>query len=274
MKYESLSSLLPAGSDSACKQFQADGAIIIRDLLGMDEVDQIRQTFTSHVESHRDLGYDDHVPSNDILSQYPRFVHPHRHPETDAGSIALGLMLDARILGIVTKLIGPSFGAQSMFYFKPPGARGQGLHQDNDAMETRPGTCLAFWIAIDDADAENGGLMVVPGTQHSEIIREDGPVPWDTFDHRQVRVPPGLETVQTVLRAGDALLFNGNLIHGSSQNLTTDRFRRALIFHYIPQVGSKSHLKLNFLFQTTQHVNGFYLPLLTPEGKEISLRSA
>ena len=33
--------------------------------------------------------------------------------------------------------------------------------------------------------------------------------------------------------AGDVMFFNGSLVHGSFPNKTTDRFRRALIGHYI-----------------------------------------
>jgi ectoine hydroxylase-related dioxygenase (phytanoyl-CoA dioxygenase family) len=45
--------------------------------------------------------------------------------------------------------------------------------------------------------------------------------------------------------AGDVLFFNGSLVHGSFPNTTTDRFRRALIGHYIEgdseQVGEFYH---------------------------------
>ena len=35
------------------------------------------------------------------------------------------------------------------------------------------------------------------------------------------------------MNAGDVLFFNGQLVHGSLPNATTNRFRRALIGHYI-----------------------------------------
>ena len=34
------------------------------------------------------------------------------------------------------------YAAQTMFYFKPPGARGQALHQDQTPLRVQPGTCL------------------------------------------------------------------------------------------------------------------------------------
>jgi phytanoyl-CoA hydroxylase len=73
-------------------------------------------------------------------------------------------MLDERIMNRVTAMIGPAFAAQSMFYFKLAGARGQALHQDNLFLLAHRETCPAAWIAIDDCDVDNGGLMVVPGS--------------------------------------------------------------------------------------------------------------
>lgn len=55
-----------------------------------------------------------------------------------------------------------------MFYFKPPGARGQALHQDNLCLRVEPGTCVAAWIAREAIDPENGNLEVVPGTHRMD----------------------------------------------------------------------------------------------------------
>ena len=217
--------------------FDATGVVLVPGLITQEEVEQIKKTFTDHVESNTDLNYNDNIDKDDILSKYPRFVHPHRHPETAAGAIARRMIVDKRVMSVVEELYGgPAYGAQSMFYFKPPTARGQALHQDNRSLQVKPDTCIACWIAIDDADADNGALKVIPGTHKYEILCRDEKAPADTFDRRQIRLPPGLMTVQTEMRAGDALFFNGSVVHGSNGNSTKDRFRRSLIFHHIPQV--------------------------------------
>ena len=59
---------------------------------------------------------------------------------------------------------------QSMFYFKPPGARGQALHQDNFYLRVKPGTCMAAWLPLDDCDEDNGCLQVVPGSQNWSVL--------------------------------------------------------------------------------------------------------
>jgi hypothetical protein len=36
-----------------------------------------------------------------------------------------------------------AYAAQSMYYYKPPGAKGQGMHQDNFYLLASPATCIA-----------------------------------------------------------------------------------------------------------------------------------
>ena len=48
-----------------------------------------------------------------------------------------------------------------------------------------------------------------------------------------VPVPDDLPVVPVEMDPGDMMFFNGSLIHGSLPNESTDRFRRALIGHYI-----------------------------------------
>ena len=131
-------------------------------------------------------------------------------------------------------MVGPAYAAQSMFYFKPPTARGQALHQDNIFLQAHPETCIAAWIAIDDCDGENGGLRVVPGSHRYEIICPDEADPDESFTSTEITLPEGMSTVQTELAAGDILFFHGSMVHGSGPNRSSDRFRRSLIFHYVP----------------------------------------
>ena len=107
------------------QRYAETGVVLMRQLLTPAEVDRIRAVYTTQIETDRSLGFDDGLPADDILSRYPRIVHPHRRPDSEVGEIALELMLDERVLDVVTELIGPALAAQSMFYFKPrrPAAR-------------------------------------------------------------------------------------------------------------------------------------------------------
>jgi ectoine hydroxylase-related dioxygenase (phytanoyl-CoA dioxygenase family) len=235
--------------------YRRNGVVHVPGLLTADEIETIKVAFTDQVERDRSLGHDDGVPSDDPLARYPRFVQPHRRTDLEVGRLARRWMLEPRLMQRVQQLLGPTFAAQSMFYFKPPTARGQALHQDNLFLRAHPETCLAAWIAVDDCDAENGGLKVVPG---SHVYDLECPEPADvsqSFSAVQVSIPPGLSTVQTEMRAGDVLFFHGSTVHGSLPNSSTDRFRRSLIFHYVPQASVE--------------IATFYQPLLTPAGDEV-----
>jgi ectoine hydroxylase-related dioxygenase (phytanoyl-CoA dioxygenase family) len=241
---------------SSKQRFERQGVIIADQLLPQDEIDRLRDTFTSQVESDNSMGHNDNLPDDDVLHRYPRFVHPHRHPDTAFGKLALSYLTDGRIIKIAEELIGPVHGAQTMFYFKPPKARGQAMHQDNFFLKSHPETCLAVWIAIDDADGENGGLVVIPGSHKNEILCHDRAAPADSFSSKEIRLPADATRYQTELKAGDALYFHGALVHGSKPN-TSDRFRRALILHFIPQ--------------SSTEVAWFYQPLIGRDGQEVRI---
>ena len=225
------------------QQFERDGFLALRGLFSRDEIDEIRKTFMTLAKDGPVPGLSD-VPkaragapaaSSDPLSRYPRMMHPHKHLDKSVGPLALRYMRDPRLRPILAELFGEDpFACQSMFYFKPPGARGQDLHQDNFYLRVKPGTCMAAWVAVDDADAGNGGMMCVPQTASLDIACPEKADPTLFFTTEHVEPPPGLEPQMMELKAGDVLFFNGSVIHGSTPNTSTDRFRRSLIFHYVP----------------------------------------
>jgi phytanoyl-CoA hydroxylase len=247
-------------SPTAQIQYARDGVIHVSSLFTPSEITTIRETFTKQVELDPTFArHDKHISSEDILARYPRFVQPHRHMEVEAGRLARKTIIDARLLQVVNNLIGPANAAQSMLYFKPPTARGQALHQDNLFLQSHPETCLAAWIAIDDCDEENGALIVIPGSHKNDILCLEDSDPNESFSVSTVRLPKDtpINRVQTTMKAGDVLFFHGNLIHGSLPNTSVDRFRRSLIFHYIPQ--------------NSVEVAKFYQPLISPSGEEIAI---
>lgn len=227
-------------NEADVKRFSEDGFLILRGLLSADEVRDIRDTFMAIAMNGPVAGLSDYSAksgqsSADPLARYPRMMHPHRHMDKPVGPLATRYMLDARIGMVLADLMREEpVAVQSMFYFKPPGARGQDLHQDNFYLRVSPGTCMAAWMAIDDADRGNGGMVLVPGTQNMRIACPGAADPAKFFTTEHVPVPEGMHEYPADLRAGDVLFFNGNVIHGSYPNTSTDRFRRALICHYVP----------------------------------------
>lgn len=247
--------ILDADVDPA--QLSADyaraGAVHLRGVLSPEEVTELREAFTSHIETDGSGGAFHEIPEGDPLHAYPRMIQPHRD-EHGPGRLSRRWLLEQRVMGRVAEAVGPVWAAQSMFYFKPAGARGQAMHQDNYFLQSHPETCIAAWIAVDDCDAVNGALGVVPGTHVYEIECPEEADATESFTTISVSIPDHLSVVQTDMRAGDMLIFHGSLVHGSKPNTSTDRFRRSLIFHYIPE-GSRE-------------VASSYQPLLDARGEE------
>jgi len=231
-----------------------DGYAVARGLLSADEIALIRETFMEQAANGPVEGLSDgiyrHLDRFDPLSFYPRMMNPHGRTDLAVGPVARRFMLDRRFQTILRAAIGEEpVAAQSMFYFKPGGARGQDLHQDNFYLRVKPGTCYAAWIAVDPCDAENGGMMVVPGSQETEIVCPQKADTSISFTDAHVPVPAGLQATLVPLQAGDVLFFNGSVIHGSYPNTSTDRFRRSLIYHYVPRGSyelSASYVPLSF----------------------------
>ncbi len=248
---------VPALDPAALKtQFATSGFCLVRALFSAEEIEEIRALFSRmHAEGvpgHYEPGTacDGVSDPLDPLYRFPRVMHPHRF---DAR--ARHYLLHPRIREVLNALLGEEpLAAQSMYYFKPPGSRGQALHQDQFYLLVEPGTCCAAWIAVDDCDAENGAMRVVPQGGADEVVCPQASNRRVSFSAHYVSPPKGRKAVLQVMKAGDALFFNGSLIHGSGPNRSRTRFRRAFIGHY---TGA-----------SVQRISQFYLPLVRMDGSD------
>ena len=223
--------------------FERDGFCVARGMFSPEDARQIRDAFMKMNENGPVEGLSEmkHFKSgdyaaNDPLKFYPRMMYPHQHPDKPVGPLSMKYLLDGRIRAMLERIFGEEpMAVQTMFYFKPPGARGQDFHQDNFYLRVKPGTCAAAWIAVDDCDAENGGMMCVPETGDMEIACPEKADSALYFTTEHVAIPEGKTAVLPVLKPGDVLFFNGSTIHGSGPNTSATRFRRSLICHYVPR---------------------------------------
>ncbi len=228
-------------NDQDIQQFQMDGYVVVRDLFSQKEIMAMLDNFMAmHAqgaipECFEAVPVEEALAEGNILKAYPRMMQPHK-----VNDLARSYLLDPRVSDILTDLLQEeAFAMQSMVYFKPPGALGQALHQDNFYLKVEPGTCIAAWTALDAADEENGGLFIVPNSHTGEIQCPHKADPTVSFSGEEVDVPAGLTPVPVLLNAGDVLFFNGNVIHGSYPNQSKNRFRRAFIGHYAPLSAQK-----------------------------------
>ncbi len=215
---------------SLAKQFGAEGYTVAKRLFSDAEVELLRAHYMRLNEEKRQKGDVSAIKDeNDPLKRYPRMLQMHRWDTP-----SMEFLLDTRLRDIMTAVLGSEpYAVQTMIYFKPPSARGQALHQDQYYLRVEPGTCCAAWLALDDCDEENGCLQVVPGSHKLPVLCTTAADTTQSFTDVTVPVPAGMEVKPVIMRAGDVLFFNGQLIHGSLPNTSADRFRRSLIGHYV-----------------------------------------
>jgi len=214
--------------------FDRDGYVIMAEFLSAGEVESIRREITAIVDRYPD------VPE-ELVQIEPAVRRGAIKPEsvelgvrklfrmTRHNQLFRSLAHHPGMVGIAVDLIGQDVALfQSMLLMKPPRFGGQKVwHQDNAYFRLEPNDVFGFWIALDDADVENGCMHVIPGS-HREGIGEHGGV---ADDYGLSSAPTADDAVACVMKTGDALVFHGETYHYTPPN-TTDRRRRALQYHY------------------------------------------
>ena len=235
--------------------FDGQGYLNVRKLFSAEEVERYRQHFMALRAAGSYPGDSAGIDngSQDPLKRYPRMIHMHRWDE-----LSMKWMLDARLRDCMTDLLGREpFAVQTMLYFKPPGARGQALHQDQHYLRVQPGACIAAWLALDDCDEENGCLRMVPDSHSWPLLCTADADTTQSFTDVTVDLPDGIASEPVIMQAGDVVFFNGQVVHGSYPNSSADRFRRAFIGHYIAG--------------EAQEVAKYFHPILRMNGTEVEM---
>ena len=212
--------------------FDDNGYYVERTLFSQDEAAEIRDHFMemrTEGEKPGDHGGDPKKGEADPLNKFPRFINMQKwDAKTDAWQS------DPRFISIASALVGDEVNlCQTMLYFKPPGSRGQGLHQDNQYIRQYP--IIAAWLALDRCDKANGQMIIVPGSNKLGILPVQHADMAASFTPGETVMPVEAQEVGIDMDPGDVLFFGGFTIHGSYANETTDRFRRVFIAHYFAE---------------------------------------
>ena len=146
------------------------------------------------------------------------------------------LLYHEPLLDIAESLIGPNiqlFHDQALY--KPARHGGEvPWHQDNGYWRCTPANLVSIWMALDDADEDNGCMNVIPGSHlenapdHDRAVSEKGELPAllqaNVDENRAAPVP---------LKAGYAMVHHCLMLHQTNPN-RSQRRRRAMVIHYMP----------------------------------------
>jgi phytanoyl-CoA hydroxylase len=218
-------------SDGDVLQFVNDGYLVVKGLIGPDDVEAARHDAELFAAGHypaKGLPDDGQL----LAVHFPHWV----------SEVALGLVKHEGLVDVVSKVAGAHLAhwngqvkcMQSMLFLKPPGLPGQAWHQDERFIPTRDRSLIGAWMALDDATIENGCLWVIPGSHRAGMLypfRDHGRP--DEFDPTDEAYDfDDADAIPVEVNTGDVVLFNGYLLHRSMKNRSTGT-RRALVNHYM-----------------------------------------
>ena len=138
------------------------------------------------------------------------------------------------ILDAAESVLGPDVQYyQDNIFWKPP-AHGAPTtwHQDNVWWDAHPPNMATIWIALDDADASNGGIHYIPGSHTHLLVGEkeiNDPKAGRYFLLTDEQVDAS-RAVSFTLPAGHAVMHHCQTIHGAPPN-RSDRSRCGFTVH-------------------------------------------
>jgi len=218
-------------SDDDVQFYRENGYLVVPDVLSAEDVAELREVTAEFVEAARQVSeHDDIYDLEDSHSaaepRVRRIKTPHLHHPTYARMVP-----HPNILAVLKRLWGPSIRFDvSKLNLK---AAGYGApvewHQDWAFYPHTNDDLAAVGIMMDDVDAENGPLNVIPGSHL-------GPI----FDHHVDGVfcgamdPADVDIAKAVAmtgRAGSITIHHARTVHGSATN-SSGKPRRLLLHQY------------------------------------------
>lgn len=164
---------------------------------------------------------------------------PLMNPDRENPVLAAAVRHPALVAAVERLFGGRVEAIQTQYFWKPPGALGHDVHQDNYYVRSNRDTFIAAWVALEDAGPDNGGLVVYPGSHAEDILPvEEVPVPasdrplFPNQKGRSTVVPRHYPPVPLQMARGSAVFMHGHLVHSSTDNRSR-RFRRSFLVDYV-----------------------------------------
>ena len=203
--------------------FLRDGYAPIPELLSPEELAALREDTAQMIANPLPEARSEEYMYHDLPTG--RVMHRIQYVFSKSSNGAcLALLAHPRVLAIVERLLGDDFvcEAEALVFKSPENTKQVPIHADGDPM--MPGMADLIFnvdVYLDDATEENGCLWAAPGTQNDgRTGAEITAIGWDY---------PGLRPVPA--KAGDALLHNIKVVHGSS-DAKTPQLRRTLYYEF------------------------------------------
>ncbi len=185
-----------------------------------------------------------------------------------------------KILDAVESIIGKDIlvGGTTLFIKDPDNKGFVSWHQDAKYIGFEPHNWVTAWLALTDANEENGCMRMWSGT-HKEKIREHK----DTFNEsnlltrgQTVQNVPLEDTVPNELKVGQLSLHHPMIVHGSTPNRSKSRRIGFVIQSYIgtnvDQISGKVYVQQARGIDTFKYHEHTKRPVELMRKKDVALR--
>lgn len=208
--------------------FDENGFVVIRGIFSLFECEEFLTALKNHAE-----------PGFPTIHNIERDF-----PEGKGLKEAELIVKNKLIVSIMDIICGSEVVAlQNQILFKEAGSpyamQAWNPHQDNSYPQTPNGEYTTINIFLADADPENGGMYLYPGSH------KEGLLPFEpTISYREkpgsnpgntVKIPPQYKKLDLRVKNGDMLILHGHVIHGSYPNKSQTRSRPLFSVSYLPR---------------------------------------
>tara|TARA_B100000614_G_scaffold198787_1_gene179968 strand:+ start:387 stop:1214 length:828 start_codon:yes stop_codon:yes gene_type:complete len=201
---------MPNLSVDQINQYKKDGYIAPIDVLTKDEAEEVK----------REIEYIEKKWPNEIEGLGRNYVHL-ISPVLDKVSH------NSKILDAVESIIGKDIlVCGTTLFIKNPDKKGfVSFHQDAKYIGLEPHNWVTGWLAVTDANEENGCMRMLKGSHKKDLKFHD-----QKFDENNlltrgqtIENVPINETTPVILKAGQLSLHHPTIIHGSGLNNSKER---------------------------------------------------
>ena len=191
-------------------QYKEDGYIAPIDVLTKDEAEEVK----------KEIEYIEKKWPNEIEGLGRNYVHL-ISPVLDKVSH------NSKILDAVESIIGKDIlVCGTTLFIKNPDKKGfVSFHQDAKYIGLEPYNWVTGWLAVTDANEENGCMRMLKGSHKKDLKFHD-----QKFDENNlltrgqtIENVPINETIPVILKAGQLSLHHPTIIHGSGLNKSKER---------------------------------------------------
>ena len=216
--------------------YHQDGYAVVEDLVSPEQVEALRARLHSYTHQGRVLGsisvqLEPRVQRGELKVDHPgdgiRKLTGLVEGDERFGELAL----NENIVSITEQLLGPDIKMfrNALLMKSPEVGSAKGWHQDSPYWPIEPMELCSCWFTLDDATAENGCLVVLPGWQ------KKGPLPHVSVTDDYVIDEQYCESsagVHAPVKAGGGVFFHSLMPHYTAPN-RSQNWRRAIALSYM-----------------------------------------